>query len=82
MGRYIIRRLLQALPLLFFLSIGMFALIHLLPGGPDQVIFNPRLDRQVGQPFVLVLAWMTRLYSVLQMARECLDRQLWLLLLR
>src|SRR5260370_25025914 len=44
MGRYIIRRLLQALLLLFLLSIGMFALIHLLPGGPDQVIFNPRLS--------------------------------------
>jgi peptide/nickel transport system permease protein len=44
MGRYIIRRLLQALLLLFLLSIGMFALIHLLPGGPEQVIFNPRLS--------------------------------------
>src|SRR5260370_491888 len=44
MGRYIIRRSLQALLLLFLLSIGMFALIHLLPGGPEQVIFNPRLS--------------------------------------
>src|SRR5947209_12005486 len=44
MGRYIIRRLLQALLLLALLSVGMFALIHLLPGGPDQVIFNPRLS--------------------------------------
>ena len=44
MGRYIIRRLLQALLLLALLSIGMFALIHLLPGGPEQVIFNPRLS--------------------------------------
>ncbi len=42
MGRYIIRRLLQAILLLFLLSLGMFALIHLLPGGPEQVIFNPR----------------------------------------
>src|SRR5207253_8916526 len=37
MGRYIIRRLLQALLLLALLSVGMFALIHLLPGGPEQV---------------------------------------------
>lgn len=44
MGRYIIRRLLQALLLLALLTIGMFALIHLLPGGPEQVIFNPRLS--------------------------------------
>ena len=44
MGRYIIRRLLQALLLLALLSVGMFALIHLLPGGPEQVIFNPRLS--------------------------------------
>ena len=44
MGRYIIRRLLQAIPLLFLLSVFMFLLIHALPGGADQVIFNPRLD--------------------------------------
>jgi len=44
MGRYIIRRLLQAIPLLFFLTIFMFTLIHLLPGGPEQTIFNPRLS--------------------------------------
>ena len=44
MGRYIIRRLLQAIPLLLFLTIFMFALIHLLPGGPEQVLFNPRLS--------------------------------------
>jgi peptide/nickel transport system permease protein len=43
MGRYVIRRVLQAIPLLFFLSIGMFGLIHLLPGGADAVLFNPRL---------------------------------------
>lgn len=44
MGRYIIRRLLQALLLMALLSVGMFILIHLLPGGPEQVIFNPRLS--------------------------------------
>jgi len=44
MGRYIVRRLLQALLLLALLSIGMFLLIHALPGGPEQVIFNPRLS--------------------------------------
>src|SRR5947209_14826868 len=44
MGRYVIRRLLQAIPLLLLLSIFMFLLIHALPGGPEQVLFNPHLD--------------------------------------
>ncbi len=44
MGRYILRRLLQAIPLLILISIFMFLLIHALPGGPDAVIFNPHLD--------------------------------------
>ena len=44
MGRYIIRRLLQAIPLLFLLTIFMFTLIHLMPGGPEGVLFNPRLS--------------------------------------
>lgn len=34
MGRYIIRRLLQAIPMLFFLSIALFALVNIAPGGP------------------------------------------------
>jgi peptide/nickel transport system permease protein len=44
MGRYIIRRLLQAIPLLLLLTIFMFTLIHLMPGGPEGVLFNPRLS--------------------------------------
>jgi peptide/nickel transport system permease protein len=44
MGRYIIRRLLQAIPLLILLSIFLFTLIHLMPGGPEGVLFNPRLS--------------------------------------
>lgn len=44
MGRYIIRRSLQALLLLLLLSLGLFLLIHALPGGPEQVIFNPHLS--------------------------------------
>jgi len=43
MGRYLIRRLLQAIPLLLLLSIFMFVLIHLMPGGPEQVLFNPHM---------------------------------------
>jgi len=44
MVRYIIRRLLQAIPLLFLVTVFMFTLIHLLPGGPEQVLFNPHLS--------------------------------------
>ena len=47
MGRYIIRRLLQAILLLFLLSLGMFLLLHLLPGGPVGVLFNPRQSGEV-----------------------------------
>ncbi|MBV9258604.1 MAG: ABC transporter permease [Ktedonobacteraceae bacterium] len=44
MGRYIIRRVLQAIPLLLLVSIAMFGLIHLLPGGPVGVFLNPHLS--------------------------------------
>ena len=46
MGRYIIRRVIQAIPLLFLVSIAMFGLIHLLPGGPVGAFLNPRLSAQ------------------------------------
>src|SRR5258708_10232881 len=38
------KRILQAIPLLLLVSIFMFALIHLMPGGPEQVLFNPHLS--------------------------------------
>lgn len=44
MGRYIIRRILQAIPLLLLVSVAMFALIHLLPGGPVGVFLSPHLS--------------------------------------
>jgi peptide/nickel transport system permease protein len=44
MGKFLIRRLLQAIPLLFLISVLMFALLHLLPGGPEAVYNNPLLD--------------------------------------
>ncbi len=34
MGHYVIRRILQAIPLLFIVSIVLFALVNLAPGGP------------------------------------------------
>ena len=34
MGRYISRRLLQAVPMLFLVSIVLFVLVHVTPGGP------------------------------------------------
>jgi peptide/nickel transport system permease protein len=41
--RYVIRRLLQAVLLLFILSIVMFLLIHAIPGGPERVFQAPRM---------------------------------------
>ncbi|QBD78890.1 ABC transporter permease [Ktedonosporobacter rubrisoli] len=46
MGKYLIRRLLEAIPLLILISILMFLLIHLLPGGPEAALYNPNLDEQ------------------------------------
>jgi peptide/nickel transport system permease protein len=45
MLRYIIRRLLQSILMLFLMSIAFFTLLHLLPGGPEQAIGanNPRI---------------------------------------
>ena len=41
MRRYVIRRLLQAVLLLFILSIGLFLMVHALPGGPERIFLSP-----------------------------------------
>src|SRR5581483_8691751 len=45
MFRYLIRRLLQSVLMMFVMSIAFFALLHLMPGGPEQAIGanNPRI---------------------------------------
>jgi peptide/nickel transport system permease protein len=45
MRRYVVRRLLQAVLLLFALSIGLFLLIHAIPGGPERTFLAPRMTR-------------------------------------
>jgi peptide/nickel transport system permease protein len=52
MRRYIIRRLLQAVLLLFVLSIALFLLIHAIPGGPERVFFAPRMSLAQRQALV------------------------------
>jgi peptide/nickel transport system permease protein len=42
MQRFLIRRLLQSVLLLFLLTIAFFLLVHALPGGPEQAYFSPR----------------------------------------
>jgi peptide/nickel transport system permease protein len=46
MGRFLIRRLLQAVPTLLAVSMVIFAIIHLAPGGPMAIYAtNPNVDQ-------------------------------------
>jgi peptide/nickel transport system permease protein len=65
-GRYILRRLLQAIPILFLMSIVLFALVNLAPGGPlaghsQSRHVNPErvemLKRQLGLDRPLVVQY-------------------------
>ncbi len=40
MGPYVVRRLLQAVPLLGLISVAVFALLHIIPGGPMAAYEN------------------------------------------
>src|SRR5260370_27866580 len=46
MGRYILRRLLQALPVIFFSTFIVFLLIHLMPGDAAAVLAGPNATPQ------------------------------------
>ncbi|NOZ27350.1 MAG: ABC transporter permease [Chloroflexi bacterium] len=74
MGRYLIRRLVQMIPLLFAISILSFLIMHLAPGDPTAMYMDPtkgagnnpetlqRLRRQLGldQPlYVQYWKWLT-----------------------
>ncbi|WP_373897732.1 ABC transporter permease [Haloimpatiens sp. FM7315] len=44
MKKYLIKRFLQAIPMLFFISIISFALINLAPGNPAHAFINPKMS--------------------------------------
>jgi peptide/nickel transport system permease protein len=47
MGRYIIKRLLQAIPLLLGIATITFFIVHLAPGDPMDMYLEPRMHRQL-----------------------------------
>ena len=46
MARYVIRRVLEAIPVLFGASVAVFLLVHLIPGGPEVVLLGERGSEQ------------------------------------
>lgn len=48
MSTYILRRLVQMIPVLFIVSIAIFAIIHLIPGNPAEIMAGPNAtDKQL-----------------------------------
>ena len=47
MGRYILKRLLQAIPLLLGIATITFFIVHLAPGDPMDMYLEPRFRRQI-----------------------------------
>src|SRR5438128_2361190 len=52
---FLVRRASQAIPLLLVISIALFGLLHLIPGGPEQVAFSPRMSPQARHDLVVAL---------------------------
>jgi peptide/nickel transport system permease protein len=75
MRRYLIRRLLQAVILTLIMTLVFFGLLHAIPGGgPEAVIFNPRMSlatrlaiaRKWGLDKPLPIQYLTWLQHILQ----------------
>ena len=73
MGKYILRRLVQMIPVLFIVSIAIFAIIHLIPGNPAEIMAGPNatdeqltaLRRQYGLDQPLWLQYFIWLQNIL-----------------
>jgi peptide/nickel transport system permease protein len=52
---YTLRRLVEAVPLLLVISMALFGLLHLIPGGPEQVALSPRLSPDARHALVVAL---------------------------
>jgi peptide/nickel transport system permease protein len=47
MGRYVLRRLLEAVPTLFLITVVSFLLLHIAPGGPAAVMLGEKATPQL-----------------------------------
>lgn len=46
MGKYILKRILIAIPVLFMISVGAFILVHMTPGDPTDMYVTPDMDTE------------------------------------
>jgi len=61
MTTYITRRLLQAIPIMLMLSIFLFAIVRLMPGGPlAQAERNPNVTKEQLAAMRVRLGWINR----------------------
>ena len=61
MGPFLIRRVLQSIPLLLLISLLVFLLIHAAPGGPLAIyLSNPNV-----RPSFASMKWITRTSSMI-----------------
>ena len=51
MTTYLIRRLSQALVVILLVTVGVFGLLHLLPGGPARAILGPKVSAEAIKEF-------------------------------
>lgn len=73
-SRYLVRRLLQMIPILFGVSIIIFIIVHSTPGNPYAYLFGPRVDpmikeklmREMGLYDPLPLQYLRWLWETLQ----------------
>lgn len=57
MGRYILRRLLQTLPILLGVSIVIFVIVHSTPGNPYAYLFGPRVDPKIKEKLMVEMGF-------------------------
>ena len=55
MRRYVIRRLLQTVLMLWIMSVLFFLLIHAIPGGPERLYFSPHQSAQERKQLIINL---------------------------
>ncbi|MBQ6662719.1 MAG: ABC transporter permease [Firmicutes bacterium] len=72
MGRYVVTRLAQGLLLILVVSILVFALVHLMPGDPVEIVYGTRMSAEKREELrvqmgldkpvpVQYMAWLTRI---------------------
>ena len=77
MAKYLLKRVLQAIGVVFCISLITFFVLNIVPGNPVEIMLGEFADQATIARVTHEMGLATNLYSIFQLVRKYASRELW-----